>query len=537
MKNYVFISYAHKDRKVIGKALDAFDACGIKYWYDNGIKAGEDWALSVSTKLYESNAMVLFLSKSSVKSKNVLREIEFANKNDIPIITVQLYPFRLPEKIAKALTVNQFINLNTFKTYKEFAASLCEGLKPYDVIGPVKTDYQDKKIHVKKRGIFGSILLILLFLIVALIAAWKLFILDVPAVIGMETNPAEVTVVDSGFDCAVANGYSDDEDYGFIFEQNKVGSGLKNSTVVITQSLGPEEDLITVPNVVGYHVSEGVSMLVNAGMKTFVIDPVQTSEYEIAYIAGQSITANFKVSSHNKIQLQVSSAEGTIIEILGQKIQLSGKKLEVKVTDSNEVVVTPLSVFGISADYQETDPINEAKSINANTHFLINVKREDTDYYGKYRGRFVMQTRLSGDDSFAWKILSKTIGDKNGTISLQVKSEAFNCKAEEYDETKYKKFVEDVTGNSENAFTYKDPILMILGKDIVLTHKSELAKNLDWLYSLTSKVVFSIPELENDTLKQPYSIIVQRNGNVYIALYGRDGEKKAMEFHGNIKYE
>ena len=534
MDNYVFISYAHKDKKVVSKALEAMDSCGINYWYDKGIKAGADWALNVGTKLNNAEAVILFLSKFSVRSKNVLREIDFARKNDIPIITIQLYPFKLPKNLEKSLSVNQFTLLKSFKTYKEFALSLSEGVKQYDVIGPAKTDYEDKKIHITRKRIFGSILLFLFILIIVAITAWKVFILDIPTVIGMETNPAEVHVSESGFDCAVTNGYSDEEDYGFIFKQNKTGSGIKNSTVIISQSLGPEVDLITVPELVGYHISEGVAKLVEAGMKTFVIEPIETKDFEIAYIAGQSIAPNFKVSSHNKMQLQVSSAPDTIIEILGQKIQLNNKKLEIQLTDKNEVVVTPLMVFGISADYTETDPINE--NINATSHFLISVKREDTDYYGKYRGRFVMQTRLAGDDSLVWKILQRTVGDENG-ISIQVKSESFSCKAEEYSDAKYKHFVEEVTGSSTNALKYKEPILMILGKEIILTDMSPLAKNLDWLYSLTTKFVFSIPKLDGDTLIQPYSIIVQKDGKVYVALYGRDGAQKAMEFHGDIKYE
>ena len=536
MDNYVFISYAHKDKKEVLNSLEALASNGVQYWYDQGIEAGADWASKISTKLENAEAMVLFLSKAAIKSKNVQREIEYASKNSIPILTVQLYPFKLPKNLAKSLTVNQFTVLNSFKTYKEFANTFCEGLKKYEVFGPVKTDYEDKKIKIKTHKIFGRIILIIIFLIIALIAAKKLFVLDIPTVIGMETNPAELRVDEAGFDCAVANDYSDEEDFGFIFNQNKTGPGIKNSTVVISQSLGPAVDLVTVPELVGFHISEAVAKLVGVGMKTFVIEPIETKDYEIAYVAGQSIAPNFKVSSHNKIQLQVSSDPGTIIEIMGQKIQLN-KKLEIKITESNEVITTPLMVFGITADYTETDPLNDEKTINASSHFLISLKREDTDYYGKYRGRFVMTTRLSGDDSFAWKLLSKTLGDKNGNISIQVKSEAFNCKAEKYDDVKYQQFVQEVTGSSANALKYVDPIMMILGKEIVLTDMSPLAKNMEWLYSLTSKVVFSIPKLEGDVLLQPYSIVVQKNGKVYIGLYGRDGEKKAMEFHGDIKYE
>ncbi len=536
MDKYVFISYAHKDKKEVLKALKALESCGVNYWYDKGIKAGEDWALNVGSKLTEAKAVILFLSKAAVKSKNVLREIEFAKKNNISIITVQLYRFKLPKTIEKMLTVNQFIILNLFKTYKSFANSLCEALKKYDVVGLEKTDYIDEKIHISGHRIFGKLLFAIVILAIAVIAGFKLFVLDIPTVLGMETNPAELDVKAAGFNCAIANGYSDEEEYGFIFDQNKTGLGFKNSTVVISQSLGPEVDLVTVPELVGYHISEGVAKLVEVGMKTFVIEPVKSDEYEIAYITEQSIAANYKVSSHSKIQLKVSSAADTIIEILGQKIKLNDKKIEIQITDKNELIVTPLSVYGISANYTETDSLNENGSINATTQFLISIKREDTDYYGKYRGRFVMQTNLVGDDSLGWKILKKVFGNSEG-VSVQVKSESFNCKAEEYNDAKYKEFVEDVTGSSLNAIEYTKPVIMILGKNIVLTDMSSLAKNLDWLYSLTSKFVFAIPKLEGDVLDQPYSIIVQENGKVYIALYGREGDQKVMKFHGDIKYE
>ena len=54
-----------------------------------------------------------------------------------------------------------------------------------------------------------------------IIIAFKIFVSNIPTVIGMATNPAELRVDDAGFDCAVANGYSDEEEYGFIYEQNK----------------------------------------------------------------------------------------------------------------------------------------------------------------------------------------------------------------------------------------------------------------------------------------------------------------------------
>ncbi|MDO5440955.1 MAG: TIR domain-containing protein [Bacillota bacterium] len=537
MDKYVFISYAHKDKKAVLDSTKALSSCGINLWFDSGIKTGDDWAETIATKLENASLVIVFLSKASSKSKNVLREIEYANAHKIPVLTVQLYKFKLPEKIAKLLTVNQFTMLGSFKTYKSFAENLCPTLEKYGVVGSEKTAYKDKKIPHLGHKLGKTILSIILVLIILAILIIKFLIADVPTVLGMETNPAEVSVVKSGFECAVANGYSDEEEYGYIFDQSKVGAGIKNSTVVISQSLGPEVDLVDVPSVVGFHISEGVAKLVDVGMTTFIIEPIETNEYDIAYIASQSISPNFKVSSHSKIALGVSSDADTIIEFYGQKIKLTDKKLEVQILDNKEVKITPLMVYGISADYTETDPLNEAGTVNSTSRFLINIKREDTNYYGKYRGRFVMDISLTGDDSLAWKILRKTSGDKNGKINLQVKSESFACTAEEYSDSKYKQFVEEVTGSQLNAVTFTEPIMMVLGKEIVLTDMSPLAKNLDWLYSVTSRFVFSIPELKNDVLIQPYSIIVQRNGKAYVVFYSRDGEQKTMKFHGDLIHE
>ena len=278
MDKYVFISYAHKDKKEVFNSIKALSSCGVNIWYDSGIEAGDDWADKIATKLENASAVILFLSKNSAKSRNVLREIEFANAHYIPIITVQLYKFKLPGHIEKLLTVNQFTMLNSFRTYKTFANSLCPILEKYDVISMNQSEYKDKKIHINGHRSLVRILLAILIFIIAIIIAFKIFVSNIPTVIGMATNPAELRVDDAGFDCAVANGYSDEEEYGFIYEQNKSGNGIKNSTVVISQSLGPESDLITIPDVVGFHVSEGVSKLVAAGMKTFVIDPIETKE-------------------------------------------------------------------------------------------------------------------------------------------------------------------------------------------------------------------------------------------------------------------
>ena len=66
--DFVFISYAKDDNKVIYPLLVKLYEQGLRIWYDEGIKSGRDWRKVLYNKIKECSTFIAFLTKNSVNS-------------------------------------------------------------------------------------------------------------------------------------------------------------------------------------------------------------------------------------------------------------------------------------------------------------------------------------------------------------------------------------------------------------------------------------------------------------------------------------
>ena len=89
-ESYVFTSYAHNDAIEVFQDLKRFHDLGLKIWYDEGITSGAGWQEEVENAIVNSSIFIVFISNSSVESRNVRNEIFLAIKEDIPIIPIYL---------------------------------------------------------------------------------------------------------------------------------------------------------------------------------------------------------------------------------------------------------------------------------------------------------------------------------------------------------------------------------------------------------------------------------------------------------------
>ena len=65
---YIFISYAHKDSKIIFKEIERFQNEGYNIWYDDKLMPGDNWDEGIALALSKSSLIVVFISKNSVES-------------------------------------------------------------------------------------------------------------------------------------------------------------------------------------------------------------------------------------------------------------------------------------------------------------------------------------------------------------------------------------------------------------------------------------------------------------------------------------
>ena len=68
---YIFISYAHADRKRIFPIIKRLYEKGWRVWYDEGLPVAENYYASLSTHIKNCALFLLFVTENSVRSEFV----------------------------------------------------------------------------------------------------------------------------------------------------------------------------------------------------------------------------------------------------------------------------------------------------------------------------------------------------------------------------------------------------------------------------------------------------------------------------------
>ncbi len=78
-ENFVFISYSHMDYKSVYCDLLEFHKNGLRYWYDEGLPAGENWDKVVESQIKHPccAGVIFYMSENLFLSKSVNKEVEF----------------------------------------------------------------------------------------------------------------------------------------------------------------------------------------------------------------------------------------------------------------------------------------------------------------------------------------------------------------------------------------------------------------------------------------------------------------------------
>ena len=149
---YIFISYAHKDKKIVFNDIKRFhDEC-YNIWYDEGITAGEDWDDVVADALTASSLVVAFISKNSMNSDNVIDEIKLALTEYIDIVLIYLEETQLSSGLKLRLGSKHAI-LKYLRTYEDY---LRECFKAFD-----NANFPEDNISLKEHegGSFDVVML------------------------------------------------------------------------------------------------------------------------------------------------------------------------------------------------------------------------------------------------------------------------------------------------------------------------------------------------------------------------------------------
>ena len=79
----IFISYAHEDRKWIQLLADALTNKGWSVWWDQGIRAGENFRQKYQASLNQARCVMVAWSRYSVNSHWAIDEAERGRKRNV----------------------------------------------------------------------------------------------------------------------------------------------------------------------------------------------------------------------------------------------------------------------------------------------------------------------------------------------------------------------------------------------------------------------------------------------------------------------
>jgi hypothetical protein len=96
----VFISYKTEDRDSANRLCAALEREGISCWMaPRDIPPGQEWAAAIVDGLQKSNSFVLLLSSNSSAAKQIAREAELADRQNLPIMTFRLEEIQPPREL------------------------------------------------------------------------------------------------------------------------------------------------------------------------------------------------------------------------------------------------------------------------------------------------------------------------------------------------------------------------------------------------------------------------------------------------------
>lgn len=145
---YIFVSYAHKDMDKVQDILLHLRENNFRFWYDEGIGSGTDWAKILAERISNATQFLLVLSPAAILSKHVKDEIYYALQKDKAMCIVYTEPTPLPDELLLQIGRIQAVR-HYWKDGELFYNSLIENIN-VETCKPMKADTGRGYEHLQK---------------------------------------------------------------------------------------------------------------------------------------------------------------------------------------------------------------------------------------------------------------------------------------------------------------------------------------------------------------------------------------------------
>jgi tetratricopeptide (TPR) repeat protein len=126
----IFISYSSKDEAIARLACERLEQTGYTCWFaPRDIPAGEFFAGQIIQALRESRFVLLFFSEHSNASAQVLREINFAVSQRLPMLVVRLDSTLLNNDFEYLIRINQWLDVSHLPNDQDRVAEISSGIE------------------------------------------------------------------------------------------------------------------------------------------------------------------------------------------------------------------------------------------------------------------------------------------------------------------------------------------------------------------------------------------------------------------------
>ncbi|MCR4947282.1 MAG: BspA family leucine-rich repeat surface protein [Lachnospiraceae bacterium] len=182
-KPYIFISYAHKDSRIVFDIINNLIAAGYNVWWDDGIDPGTEWDENIAFHVKGCGYFVAFISENYIASKNCKDELNYSRDLDKNQLLVYLEDVKLPDGMAMRMNRIQSIYWEKYTDKQEAFIKLCsaKGIEVTKLSNESPTDWKPLKVseaptHPQSPGnknmfpvIIGGVAVAVVIIIVALV--------------------------------------------------------------------------------------------------------------------------------------------------------------------------------------------------------------------------------------------------------------------------------------------------------------------------------------------------------------------------------
>ena len=132
-KDYIFISYCHKDSNQVLPVIKRLIDEGYNVWYDEGIDPGTEWDKNIAQHIDDCGYFIAFMSNNYLASSNCKDELNFARDREKKRFLVYMEKTELPIEMQMRLSRIQNIHKYTYEKEDEFFEKLfrAEGLAQF----------------------------------------------------------------------------------------------------------------------------------------------------------------------------------------------------------------------------------------------------------------------------------------------------------------------------------------------------------------------------------------------------------------------